>query len=215
MLKRLALGAGVALVALASPIGIGTGVAGAGAPPVTLTGPINCAAAVGQTVFGKGLSNNPSAQTSLTVKMKISECTGAGGSSGGVTLKYGLLKVTSAPQAMLNACGLYTDIGSLPTLTGTITWKGSHGFIAQSTVTVQGETGFYEQGVNELHLQLPVAIGTGSFAGQPVTTSGLDSNKSGFLLTSACSTFKGLKSYTFGHPASVGSVTGSVTIAGG
>jgi hypothetical protein len=212
MLKRLAIGAGVALAAACGPIAVGAGVASAAPPSVTLSGAINCAA-TGQMKFSQPLTNsNPSAQVTVAVKVKLAKCTGPGTISGPVTLTHGTL-VASSTATMLNACGTISSATPLPTMAGTISWKGSKGTITSSAVTVQNATGFYDQGANELHIGLPTSVGTGSYSGQTTTFTGLDSNRSAYLVTSTCSGKKGLKSIAFGRPA--GSVTGSLAIVGG
>lgn len=212
MLKRLVLGAGVALTALGSPIAMGAGVASAAPPNVTLSGAINCAA-TGQLKFSSTLTNtNPSAQVTVSVKAKLAKCTGPGTISGPVTLTHGTL-VGSSTTTMLNACGTISTATPLPTITGTISWKGSKGTITSSAVTIQSATGFYDQGANELHVGLPTSVGSGSFAGQTTSFTGLDSDKTGYVITSTCSGKKGLKNFNFGRPA--GTVTGSLAIVGG
>lgn len=212
MFKKLAVGTGVALTAVCSPLALGAGVAAAAAP-VTLTGAINCTA-TGQIRFNVALVNlNPSGQSTVSVKVKLSKCTGPGTISAPVTLKSGSLVASSSPTTMLNACGVLTAPTPLPTLTGTISWKGSKGKITSSTVTIQGATGFFNQGTSEIHVSLPTSIGTGSYAGQTTTFSALDSNKSGYVVSSACSNKRGLSNFTFGHPAGA-PATGSIAIEG-
>jgi len=212
MLKKLVVGAGVALTAMCSPIAIGAGVAAAAPPPVTLSGAINCNA-TGHMTFSQALTNSdPSAQVTVSVKVKLAKCTGPGTISGPVTLTHGTLVGTST-STMLNACGTISSGTPVPTITGTINWKGSKGSITSSAVTIQNATGFYDQGANELHIGLPTSIGTGSFAGQSTSFTGLDSNKSGYVVTSTCSSKKGLKNIPFGRPS--GSITGSLAIVGG
>ena len=213
MFRKLVVGAGVALTAMCSPIALGAGVAAAAPPNVTLSGAINCTA-TGVVKFSGPLTNtNPSNQVSVSVKLKLAKCTGPGTISGPVTLTRGTLVGTSAPDTMLNACGTISSTTPLPTITGTITWKGKKGTVTSSAVTIQGASGFYEQGANELHVALPTTIGSGSYAGQSTSFTGLDSNKSGYVVTSTCSGKKGLKSFTIGRPA--GTVTGSLAIVGG
>ena len=212
MLKKLALGAGIALTAIAGPITIGAGVAAAAPPPVTLSGSINCAA-TGTLKFSGPLTNtNPSAQVTVAVKLKLAKCTGTGTTSGAVTLTHGSL-VGSSTTTMLNACGTISSATPLPTITGTIKWRGTKGTITSSAVTILGATGFYDQGANELHIGLPTTIDSGSYAGQSTSFTGLDSNKSAYTVTSTCSGKKGLMGFTIGHPA--GGVTGSLAIVGG
>jgi len=212
MLKKVVAGAGVALAALGSPIAMGAGVATAAPPSSTLTGAVNCVA-TGQLKFSQSLTNtDPTAQVAVALKVRLAKCTGPGTTSGPVTLKYGTLVATSA-TTMLNACGTISSNVPLPTLTGTVIWKGRKGTITSSTVTVTGATGFYDQGANVLHVRLPTSIGTGSYAGETTTFTGLDSYKNGYLLTSTCSGRKGLKVFDFGRPS--GTVTGSLAIVGG
>ena len=210
MFKKLVVGAGVALAAVGGPVAFGAGTAGAAPPPVTLSGAATCAA-TGLMTFGAPLTNNPSSQVKVRVRVAITKCTGVGTTSGAVTLETGTL-IAASSTTMLNACGALLDNVALPPLTGRIKWTGKGGGIVGTSVTVTGESGFYDQGRNKFNLHLPVALGTGSFAGQPATFAGLGANQSGSTLSSACSTAKGLKSFSFGHPGR--HLTGSLTIAG-
>jgi len=212
MLRKLVVGAGVALTAMCSPIALGAGVAAAAPPNVTLSGAINCTAN-GQLKFSQALTNtNPNAQVTVSVTVKLKKCTGPGTISAPVTLTHGSLTASST-TTMLNACGTISSATPLPTMNGTINWKGTKGTVTASAVTIQGATGFYDQGANELHVGLPTSIDSGSFAGQSTSFTGLDSNKPAYNLTSTCSGSHGLKGFTIGHPGST--LTGSLAIVGG
>ena len=213
MIRRALLGTGAIALVLGSTLATGGGIASAAPPPVQMSGTITCAV-VGTLSFGANLTSGGATPATVQVKAKLKGCTGAGTTLDGVTVTKGSLSANSGATTMASNCGPVFAGGALPTLNGQIKWKATVGTAVTSTVSITSASAFYDVSGNTISVGLPTAVSAGSYAAQPVTFGGLGSNKSAYTTVSRCGA-KGVKSFTFGKPSTIGSVTGTVTIAGG
>ncbi len=193
MLRSFVLGTGVLALGLGLATGAGGGIAAAKAPPTTFSGgAIGCTTA-GSVGFNPAITNSGTSPDTLTVKLKLTGCSGTGATEGGVTLTRGTLKVTTTTP-FTNACEAIVDGNqTLPAAGGVINWKGSGGTIASSTVAINSETLSYNPGANTLDVYLTSAsVSGGSFAGQPLTLGALQAKKNAYKTVATCNG-KGIK----------------------
>jgi hypothetical protein len=185
----------------------GGGTASATPVPATFSGAIHCAAS-GSFKFSPKLANGPITNTSVTLRLKLTGCSGVGTSSGAVTLSGGHFVGTST-TAFPTACGAVLAAAALPVVSGTVTWKTHGGKAVTSTLTVSGATSYYNAGADTITTYLPTTITAGSYAGQGVTFAGLASNAPAYRLSQSCGAH-GLGSLKFGIPG--GTTTGTMTL---
>lgn len=191
------------------------GVAGAGTPPVSLSGTITCGV-TGTLKFSPALVNGGTKADTVSVKADLLGCSGPGASGGGVTLSGGKLSAT-ASSTINNNCGAVFNGSSLPALTGGVTWKGSGGKIDASSISINGASALYDpngdNGGGAFDVSLPTSVTAGSYNGESGTPSGLTSDKRGGMIDAKCGR-KGVKSIPVGKRRG-DVVTGSVTIQAG
>jgi hypothetical protein len=193
MLRSFALGTGVLTLGLGLATGAGGGIAAAKTPPTTFSGDIGCAA-TGAVGFNPAITNSGSSPDALTVKLKLSGCSGAGATAGAVTLSRGTLKATTSVP-FTSACEAVVSGGeTLPPASGTINWKGKGGTIVSSAVTISKESLFFNSATNTLDVYLGTAtVGAGgSFAGQHVTFGTFTAKKNAYKMVATCNG-KGIK----------------------
>ena len=211
MIRKVLSGVGALTMILGGVLIAQSGVASAGGTPVTLSGEITCAV-TGSMHFSPALVNGGTAADTISVKAKLTGCSGPGGSSGGVTLSSGKMKAT-ASTTINNDCGAILNGSSLPDITGTVKWKGTGGKIEASTVDIHQASAVYDpngdNGDGSINVSLPTTVTSGSYNGEGAAFSGLTSSKPGGPLDAKCGG-AGLKGVAYGKPG--GSVTGSVTI---
>ncbi len=205
MLRTIVLGAGALALGLGTLVGTG-GIASATRVPVLLSGPVTCTA-TGSLKFSPALANGSAVATTVTLRVKFTGCSGAGTTSGGLTLTAGHLKATSAPFD--TTCGAVLGAATLPTLTGPVTWRSTGGKAVASTMTVTGGVLYDDATADTITAYLPTSIGSGSYAGQSVTFRGLTSNASAYKQSQSCGAH-GLGSVKFGIPG--GTTTGAVSL---
>jgi hypothetical protein len=190
------------------------GVAGA-ATPVTLSGTITCAVS-GTIAFSPALVNGGTTADTVSVKAKLTACSGPGSSGGGVTLESGRLKATAAATTANNSCGAVFNGSALPQLVGAVKWKGSGGKIDASSISISDGSVFYDlngdSGAGAFDVSLPTSVSSGSYDGQSGSPSGLTSDTAGGTTDAKCAT-KGVKSIPVGKQGRT--ITGSVTIEEG
>lgn len=177
-------------------------------PPTAFAGSVTCQVA-GSFSFAAPLLNTGTSPSNVTVRSKLTGCTGPGTTSGPATLSGGNLVATSSATSFLNVCGAVLGGQPLPPVTGVIKWRTSGGRAAQSTAFAASETVYYNQSTNTASVYLTVSITSGSYAGSSMVFSGLGANSNGLLLSSACAG-RGLGSIKFGSPGGI--PTGSVTL---
>ena len=190
--RKIGLGAGV--LALALGASLGTGVASATAVPVTLSGALSCSVA-GSYQFSSPLTNAGGSPVTVTVKAKLTGCTGPGSTNGTVTLTTGHLVATST-ATVVNAFGGVTSGEPLPALTGTITWRATGGKVTASTVSLTGQAISYDSGLNLISLYATPVLSGGSYSGQKASTTGITANLAGAALSAKAA--KGVKTIAFG-----------------
>ncbi len=210
MIRRLLLGTGALALTLSATAAVGGGPASASIPPKVLTGSISCQV-VGTLKFSASITNGGSTQVTTSVHASLTNCTGPGTVQQGVIVVSGTLNATSTATVASN-CGAIFSGASLPTMTGVTKWKISSGTSVPSAVTITNASAFLDFNTEEVVVGLPTSISSGSFAAEPVSFSGLNSNASGLTLASRCGTLNGVRSIGFGNPVSMGFVTGAVTI---
>jgi hypothetical protein len=207
MVRKLVSGTGALALGLGLLVATGGGAASATPTPVQFTGAVHCSA-VGLLKFSPGLTNNGTAPAVVTLRAKLSGCTGTGASQSGVTLISGKLLATSTTP-MTDACGAVLGGATLPDFTGTVTWKASGGLAMSSAVSVSDGAVFYNSGADTLTTYVAPTVSTGSFAAETMSFSDLVSNKNAIKLSASCGA-RGLGSLQFGKQS--GSVVGSVDI---
>jgi len=196
--RRIGLGAGV--LALALGASLGTGVAAATSVPVTLSGALSCSIAGGYH-FGSPLTNAGGTQSTVTLKAKLSSCTGPGTTNGTVTVTTGHLVATST-TTVVNSFGGVTSGQPLPVLTGTITWRAHGGKVNTSTVSITGQAISYDSGAGLVSLYFTPVLSGGSYSGQKASTagttatSGIPANLAGLALSAKAA--HGVKTISFG-----------------
>ena len=205
MLRIILLGSGALALGLGAATGAG-GIAGATRVPTQLTGPINCSA-TGQMKFSPKLVNGGSSAEAVTLRMKLTNCSGAGTSGGGVTLSKGtLVATTSGP--FTNNCGPIMSGSSFPTFSGVIKWKGTGGSVAASNVTISNADMFYNSGADTLTAYLTtVNLSSGSYSGESVQFSTFQVRSDALKTTASCGVH-GLGSVKFGASGGTVSVGG-------
>ncbi len=213
MIRKVLSGAGVLAMALGGMVFAQGGVAGA-ATPVTLSGTITCAV-TGSVHFSPALVNGGSTADTVSVKAKLTGCSGPGASQGGVTLSSGHLAAT-ASSTINNNCGAVFNGSDLPQLTGAVKWKGSGGTIDGSAVSITDGSVVYDpngdNGEGSFDVYLPTSVSSGSYSGESGSPSGLTSTKAG-KADARCGA-SGVKAVTVGEqPGHV--ITGSITIQTG
>lgn len=209
MIRKILSGAGVLAMALGGMVFAQGGVAGAAT--VTLSGTITCAVS-GKIGFSPNLVNAGSSADTVSVKAKLSSCSGTGASQGGVTLSGGHLLAT-ASSTINNNCGAVFNGSDLPQLTGNVKWRASGGKVDASAISITDGSVFYnlngDDGAGSFDVYLPTTVSSGSFAGESGNPSGLTSDNGG-KTDAKCST-NGVKSVPVGaQPGHV--ITGSITI---
>ena len=203
MIRTLVLGSGALALGLGLAAGSGVAVAGAAKTPVQMTGPISCSA-IAAVAFSPSLTNAGSGSGMVSLVAKVAGCSGAGSVQGGVTLTGGKLVATGALPP--TSCGAILGGSSLPTMSGTVTWKGSGGHVVSSMVTITGADLFYNAGADTLSAYVTnVSISSGSYSGEHMEFSNLASNKDAYKVTSVCGT-SGIRSVKFGTGTGVASV---------
>jgi hypothetical protein len=196
MLRSLALGTWVLTLGLGLATGAGGGVSAAMTQPTQFSGDIACTVA-GSVGFNPKITDRGAAPEKLTVTLKISRCSGAGATDGGVTLTAGTLRATTT-GSFTSACEPIVNASPLPAATGSIRWKGRGGKILASAVTVSSETLFYDTGANTLDLYLGTAdVSGGSFDGQHLTFGTLVAKKNPNKTVTMCG-YHGIKTVAFG-----------------
>ena len=210
MIRRVLLATGAIALVAGTTVGAGAGVAMASPTPVTLSGSVTCSV-IGTIKFGTPLTNGGSGDASVIVKAVLSGCTGAGASSGAVTLNKGHLDVNSGAGTVTADCGPVFNGASLPTLNGQIKWSAAGGSVSPSTVSITTSSLFYDVSGNSIRVGLPTSVTAGSFGSETGTFGGLNSQKSGYKTVSKCGG-SGVNGLKFGKSAGV--VSGTVTIAG-
>ncbi len=198
MLRNFALGTGVLTLGLGLATGAGGGIAAAKTPPTTFSGDISCTA-TGDVSFTPAITDAGTAPDTLSVKLRLTACGGAGATDGAVTLTRGMLKATTAPGAFTNACEPIVNGSRIPEATGQIVWKGKGGTISSSPVTVSFETLYFNSGANTLDVYLnSTTVGaTGSFAGEPVVFGTFGAKKNPYKSVASCGG-KGIKVVALG-----------------
>ncbi len=208
MRRRFVLGTGATALALGvAAIPAGSMASATPAPPIQFSGAITCAAA-GSLTFATALTNGGSTDTAVTLRAKLTGCSGVGTTSNGITLTGGSL-LASSSTTLANNCGAVLSGQTLPQITGTIKWTTSAGKAAQSTAFVANAAVFYNASSNSVTVYLPSSISSGSYAGETMRYAGLASNLTGLKLSGSCAA-GGLKSLKFGIPG--GTTTGSVSV---
>jgi len=98
--RKIMLGAGALSLVLAAGAAVGTGggVATATPIPVTLSGALTCSMA-GSYIFNPGLTNAGGTLSTVTVKAKLTGCSGPGATNGTVTVTGGHLVATWPPAS--------------------------------------------------------------------------------------------------------------------
>ena len=198
--RKIMLGAGALTLALAAGAAVGSsgGVAGATPIPVTLSGALTCSVA-GSYIFNPGLNNTGGTQSTVTVKAKLTGCTGAGATNGTVTVTGGHLVATSA-TTVSNSFGGVTGGEALPDLSGTILWKSTGGHVTATTVTLTSQAIVYNTTTDVVSAFVTPVLAGGSYASQTTTTHGITSNVLGITL-SAKAGRNAVKSIAFGKSA--------------
>jgi hypothetical protein len=205
MLRTILLGTGALALGLGVATG-GGGIAGATRPPTQLAGPVNCSAA-GMMKFSPKIVNGGSSSETVTLRMKLTNCSGAGTSSGGVTMTKGNLVATTAAP-FTNNCGPILTGSSLPAFSGVIKWKGSGGQVTPTNVTVSNADLFYNSGTDTLTAYLTtVSLSSGSYTGQSMQFSNLVASKDALKTTASCGAH-GIGSVKFGASGGTVSVGG-------
>ena len=184
MLRTILLGSGALALGLGVATG-GGGIAGATKPPTQLTGPVNCSVA-GMLKFSPKIVNGGSSAETVTLRIKLTNCSGAGTSGGGVTMSKGnLVATTSGP--FTNNCGPILSGSSFPTFSGIIKWKGSGGQVATSNVAISNADLFYNSGNDTLTTTLTtVSLSSGSYSGENVQFNNLVATKDALKTTASC-----------------------------
>jgi hypothetical protein len=171
---------------------------------VQLSGAVTCTAAT-SAKFTPKLTNAGSGSETLTIKIPLSGCTGAGTTSGGVTMSSGSLVATTT-ATFASSCGAALSGASLPAASGTIAWHGSGGPIAPSTVTVSGLSVIYNAGADTLTAYVgSTSVSSGSFSGQHVTFGAESAKKDAYKTTASCENH-GIGSLKFGATGGTASV---------
>ena len=203
MLRRIVLSTGALALGLGVAAGTGAGTAGATKPPTQLSGAVTCTSAA-MLKFSPKLTNAGTASETVTLRARLTGCSGAGATSGGITLTGGnLLATTTTPFA--TGCGPVTSGTPLPAFSGTLKWKSTGGRVAASAVTVSGVTLYYSSGADTLTAYIgSTSADSGSFSGQHLTFGSETANKDAYKTTSACEA-GGIGSVKFG--ASGGTVS--------
>jgi hypothetical protein len=198
--RKIMLGTGALALALAAGAAVGTGggVATATPTPVTLSGALTCSVA-GSYNFNPGLTNAGGTQSTVTVKAKLTSCSGGGATNGTVTVTGGHLVATSA-TTINNSFGGVTGGGALPDLTGTITWKATGGHVTATAVTLTSQAIVYNTTTGVISAFVTPVLSTGSYGGQPSSTHGITSNTPGITLSSKAGR-KAVKAIAFGKSA--------------
>ena len=197
MLRTIALGTGVLTLGLGLATGVGGGIATAKTPPTQFSGDISCTAS-GSVNFNPKITNGGTSPETVSVKFKITGCSGAGDTDGAITLSKGTLKATTTVP-VTNACEpILSGSDSLPAATGTISWKGHGGSIVTSTVSVASETLDYNAGANTLDVFLrTTTVSAGSFDGQHLTFGTFAAKKNPYKTVATCNG-GGIKAVTVG-----------------
>ena len=189
---------GVGALALALGTTVGTGAAGAASTPVTLTGAMTCSLA-GSYHFSPGLDIIAGQKSTVTVKAKLSNCSGPGSTNGSVTVVSGHL-VATASATIANSWGAVSGGAPLPALTGTIKWKATGGHVMATNVTLDAQAISYDTGTNVISLYDTPLLTGGSYAGQSASTGGETANGTGTKLSSMAA-MSGVKVIAFGKGA--------------
>jgi hypothetical protein len=203
--RKIMLGTGALAVALAAGAAVGTGggVATATPIPVTLSGALTCSVA-GSYIFNPGLTNAGGTPSTVTVKAKLTSCSGPGVTNGTVTVTGGHLVATSA-TTVNNSWGGVTGGGALPALTGTITWKSTGGHVTATAVALTSQAIVYNTTTDVISAYVTPVLSSGSYSGQSTSTSGITSNALGITLSAKAGT-KAVKSIAFGKSAATFSI---------
>ena len=179
--RKIVFGCGAVALALGVSVGTGSGFADAAPVPVPFSGAMTCSLA-GSYIFSPGLDNAGSAQSTVTVKAKLTSCHGVGATNGTASIVSGHLVATSA-TTIANSWGGVTGGEALPALTGTIAWQVSGGHATETNVTLTSQAISYNTGTNVISLFVTPVLSGGSYSGQATTTSGLTANVAGVTLS--------------------------------
>ena len=212
MIRKLLLGAGA--LSLATGVLIGTGAASAAPTPVKMSGAIKCNA-FGSISFVTPLRDGGGTATAFSILIRLDGCTGAGTTSGPVTVTGGTLTATSL-TTVKNNCGAVTAGEALPAMQGSIAWTATGGSARATNVSITTPYVFYRYNDNLLWFGFPSTLTSGSYVGQPAIFTNMTSNASGGKNTGECATGQpGLQTIFFGKtPASSGGTPGRLTIKG-
>ena len=205
MLRKILLGTGAVALGVGSAIGTGGAIASATKTPVQLTGSIACSV-TGSLKFSPKLTNGGSGAEIVTLKARLTGCSGTGGSGGGVTLSGGnLTAATSGP--FTSNCGPILSGSSLPTFSGIVKWKGTGGHIVTSNISVSSADVFYDSGSDTLTTYLTtVTVSSGSYTGEHMHFGNLVATKDALKTATSCGAagIASIKSDAAGGTASVG-----------
>jgi hypothetical protein len=200
MIRRLMLGAGVLALLMSAISGVGGSVASATSGPVVMSGTISCHV-TGTFFFGTPLTNGGVAQTTMSLVADLSNCTGSGTTTSGVTITSGTL--TANPiSTVTNNCGQVLAGLTLPKFFGKIQWAASVGTAADTKLHFDTPFLFDNVGVGRLLLGLPTTMKQGSYAqpGSTATFARLYSDSFDWQLTNLCATGSaGLQTIPFGQ----------------
>jgi hypothetical protein len=156
--------------------------------------------------------NGGTAAETVSVKAKLSSCSGPGTTNGTVTMTGGTLNVATG-TTIKNNCGAVLNGSALPDMNGGVKWKATGGKVTSSTVLVHNGSAVYNPtGSGTIQVFLPSSVPSGSYAGETPAFTGLNSNKAGGTLDARCGG-NGLRGAAIGKPG--GTTTGSVTIQTG
>jgi hypothetical protein len=167
MIRKLLLGAGAMALLLSATSGVGGSIASGTSAPVVMSGTMTCHV-TGIFYFATPLTNGGTAQTTMSLAADLTGCTGAGTTTGGVTVTSGTL--TANPiTTITNNCGQVLAGLTLPKFYGKIQWAASGGTAAPTKVHFNNPYLYDNVGAGRLMLGLPTTMKSGSYA-QPGST---------------------------------------------
>jgi len=215
MFRRLLLGTGAVALVMGATTAVGMGSASAAPPPVDMSGTVTCQV-TGVLHFATPLTNGGTAQTAVSLSATLSMCSGAGTTTGGVTVTGGTLSTTPVSTIANNCGAVLSGSSSLPKFRGAVKWAATGGTATDTKLKLVHSSVYDNLGTGRLVVGLPTTLKSGSYAqsGTTAAFAGLNSNSPDSKLTSLCAAGgAGLQTIAFGTPGGVAS--GTVTFQAG